>query len=245
MRRARSAVVVMIMDHTSHFAIFDLDDTLYDESQYVKSGFQAVAHHLQQHFGVDANKVVSLCWDIFKKDGRGRVFDYLLPKIGVRSSSDVGSVLVDIYRNHNPSIELFSRVQHLLNTLNRKRVRCFLVTDTRHAVQKRKVEALALGPFFDTMLFTDEYGWKKPAPAIYDYLERQCGVKWPETIVVGDDPTCDFVEPKKRGAYTVRIRIPGLRLASTTGDSLHEAHKEFNSFQKFYDWFRKIHSNVV
>ena len=39
--------------------VFDLDDTLYDEIEYVKSGFIQVANYFSYEFEIDKNTILS------------------------------------------------------------------------------------------------------------------------------------------------------------------------------------------
>jgi putative hydrolase of the HAD superfamily len=55
--------------------LFDLDDTLYDESAFVTSGFRTVAAHLADRFGVDKQEAFSAVMSVLTTEGRGKVFD--------------------------------------------------------------------------------------------------------------------------------------------------------------------------
>lgn len=47
--------------------VFDLDDTLYEELTFVRSGFKSVARLLNEHFQVNARKPSKLCAMFWKK----------------------------------------------------------------------------------------------------------------------------------------------------------------------------------
>ena len=54
--------------------IFDIDDTLYLERDYVRSGFDAVGRALSdERFG-------AYCWDLFCHGVRGNTFELALQK---------------------------------------------------------------------------------------------------------------------------------------------------------------------
>ena len=56
---------------------FDLDDTLYPEIEYVKSGFKAVSEYLTQEISKkDADTLYNSLVSILKENGRGEVFIY-------------------------------------------------------------------------------------------------------------------------------------------------------------------------
>ena len=55
--------------------IFDLDDTLYNEMSYVKSGFNAVAFHLSYLFKIRQESIFNKLLKVLKENGRGKVFN--------------------------------------------------------------------------------------------------------------------------------------------------------------------------
>ena len=58
--------------------LFDLDDTLYLERDFVKSGFRAVAWWLQQENGLPEKETFTRLWSMFTSGERGDLFDRLL-----------------------------------------------------------------------------------------------------------------------------------------------------------------------
>ncbi|HEX2953991.1 MAG TPA: HAD family hydrolase, partial [Bacillota bacterium] len=62
--------------------VFDLDDTLYEELTFVKSGFRAVAGFLQERYGIPAQPSLELMLQKLE-GGRGRIFDDLLLHHGI------------------------------------------------------------------------------------------------------------------------------------------------------------------
>ncbi len=57
--------------------LFDLDDTLYPEMDFVRSALGAVAADLEADVGIDAGFSRMRMLQILRRDGRGRVFDEL------------------------------------------------------------------------------------------------------------------------------------------------------------------------
>jgi FMN phosphatase YigB (HAD superfamily) len=52
--------------------VFDLDDTLYDEIDFVKSGFREISKYLGDE------KYFNFMWEEFLKNGSGKIFDKLI-----------------------------------------------------------------------------------------------------------------------------------------------------------------------
>ena len=58
--------------------IFDMDDTLFLEEDYVLSGFKEVCFFLNYKFGIDANESYNFLKKRFIKHGRNKIFNNLI-----------------------------------------------------------------------------------------------------------------------------------------------------------------------
>jgi putative hydrolase of the HAD superfamily len=189
--------------------VFDLDDTLYDESTYVKSGFRAVAAMLAREHGVDAVWAYRRMLAILRREGRGRVFDRILAEAIGRASQRAVQACVSAYRLHRPSIRLSAPGDAALRRHRDQPL--YLVTDGNKLVQARKVEALGLARRFRRVFITHCYGRAAAKPSLHCFerirqLER-CA--WSELAYVGDNPAKDFVALNTVGALTVRVLTGG------------------------------------
>src|SRR5687767_769940 len=84
--------------------VFDLDDTLYPECDYVRSGFAAVDRWLREHRGVTGFSEIANAH--FRGGRRGNIFDLSLEELGLPRDPALVSRLVTVYREHKPSIRL-------------------------------------------------------------------------------------------------------------------------------------------
>src|SRR5213592_4647719 len=82
--------------------VFDLDDTLYPESAYVRSGFRAVAEEAARRYGVSADEAYSELERLFEDGVRGNTFDRWLSARGI--DGDVADLMA-AYRAHTPTID--------------------------------------------------------------------------------------------------------------------------------------------
>lgn len=188
--------------------VFDLDDTLYPERAYVLSGFQAVATWAEEHLGIPATQAFAELHQLFDEGVRGDTFNRWLESHGLQPDNWVPQ-MVQIYREHHPHIEPYPEVPGLLQSL-RLRYRLGLVTDGHPEVQKRKLAALGLASWFDTLVFSDEWGreaWKPNSRPFEIALER-LGTSGPEAVYVADNPTKDFLGARQVSMWTVRVRRP-------------------------------------
>ncbi len=182
--------------------IFDLDNTLYDERKYVRSGFRAVSEYMAEKFKMDKDQLFRLFLSIFSKKGRGEVFNLALEEFNMKNEETVLE-MVNVYRNHSPIITVSKGTKNILFKL-RQRHRLGLITDGVKKVQEIKVKALDIASFFDVITYAVEYGGKNKE--VFLATLEKLKTKPPYSIYVDDNPTKAFAVAKKLGVHTIRIR---------------------------------------
>jgi len=196
--------------------VFDLDDTLYPESEFVLSGFRAVAAWGYRKLGIDAEKGFSQLRVLFDQGVRGNTFDLWLEQNGFGArAKDIVPQLVEVYRQHWPQIQPFPEVHQVLAHL-RETCSLGLVSDGYLVVQERKLQVLGLAHFFDAVVFSDRLGpeaWK-PSARPFEEVLSLLGVGPQEAAYVGDNPSKDFLGPWRIGMDTVWVHRPGSEYAA-------------------------------
>jgi len=184
--------------------VFDLDDTLYDESAFVDSGFRAVASMLAPRLDTSSDSLHARMTELLDEHGRGEVFDLLLGEHGAANPALVHECLAT-YRAHEPDILLPDPVRAMLGRLAPRGL--YLVTDGDPDVQARKVAALGLAPYFVETYRTGAFGRAagKPSLHCFELIREREGCEWPDLAYVADDPSKDFVSLRSAGARTVRV----------------------------------------
>lgn len=184
--------------------IFDLDDTLYKEIDYVKSGFLAVANELNRLYKWQVAESFNFMLNTLESKGRGAVFNDLLFNKGKLSKKNVKHC-VKIYRQHNPKIFLNTDVQSVLNFFPGNK---YVVTDGHKIVQGNKVKALAIASSFKHIYITHRYGIvnSKPSVFCFELIRKRENCEWSEMCYIGDNPNKDFVNLKPLGVHTIRIK---------------------------------------
>lgn len=190
--------------------VFDMDDTLYPEADFVRSGHRAVAERAWADLGVDIEPELRRR---FAAGQRGDLMSAVLADLGVATPGEdyVGRVLVPAYREHLPAIRPHVETIPVLTALRARGHRLALLSDGWAAVQRRKLEALGLTPFFDEIVITDELGreaWK-PSPIGFERILGALGVTGAQALYVSDNPLKDFAGPHLLGMRTVRVIRPG------------------------------------
>jgi len=185
---------------------FDLDDTLYRELDYVESGFRAVAEHVATAHPITSEAAHEILMKSLECHERGRQFDDLLQAIGAFSVRQ-RDVLVQVYRQHKPEIELPTESSSTLRALAAEGHRLFLVTDGNHHVQNRKVEALGIRSFVEHAYLTGRYGHEatKPGTKVFELMLTRTRAEAADLVYVGDNPRKDFIGVRSLGGSTIRV----------------------------------------
>lgn len=112
--------------------LFDLDDTLYPEREYVRSGFQAVEQVLLQVFEAEER-----LWHFFEEGTTA--IDDLLKQEGI-FSDELKQICVEAYLRHVPCITLYPGVREGLEHLKNIGRHVGLITDGRPEGQRKNIE---------------------------------------------------------------------------------------------------------
>ena len=194
---------------THRVVVFDLDDTLYLERDYVRSGFRAVADEVAKTLPEGGDKIFEILWEGFGRGVRGNSFDRLVSALPDVASAVSVDRMITIYRSHVPKIAPISGAERLLRELGSRNVRCGLITDGPACRQHAKLDALQLGVFFDRVIVNDARDRFKPDERSFMQMERDLGAEGRRCWYVADNPAKDFIGPKQLGWRTIRLKMPG------------------------------------
>jgi putative hydrolase of the HAD superfamily len=188
--------------------VFDLDDTLYLERDFVRGGFRAVGDHLRRELGVRG--FFRAAWKRFIAGERGFVFDRVLADNGIAPDRPLIRTLLRIYRTHSPKLRLCPDARRFLSRPP-DGAAIAIITDGQLPVQKAKVRALGLDKVVDEIVITGQWGprFAKPHPRAYRRLERRFRLPGSACLYVGDNPAKDFQAPRALGWSAIRMRRPG------------------------------------
>lgn len=181
--------------------IFDLDDTLYSEKEYVRSGYREVAKVLPQIQNAEEK-----LWSFFEQGFPA--IDKLLETEGILSDA-IKQKYVQVYRNHVPEIHLSNGVHELLSSLRKNSYKLGIITDGRPEGQRAKIKVLGLGDYVDRIIITDELGgpqFRKPNPKAFAMMKEYLDIPYEKMCYVGDNVRKDFIAPETLGMRTVWFR---------------------------------------
>ncbi len=195
--------------------VFDLDDTLYLERDYVESGLRAVGRWAELQVGLlgAGEDLVGR----FRAGRRERLFDALLADAGIRPAQELIARMLRVYRQHRPAI---APAQDAVRYLARRPSDCAvaIITDGFLDAQKRKIRALGLHALgVGIAICTDRWGrehWK-PSTRAFEYVQSRFELPSEAFAYVADNPVKDFHAPRMLGWRTVQVTRP---------DRVHKEH---------------------
>lgn len=205
--------------------VFDLDDTLYPERQYVRSGFAAVAGFVEETWG--QRGFFEAAWACFEAGQRGTIFNQALHALGLPDTPTHIAACVSAYRQHEPALTLFPDADAAL-TAALAHFQVGVLTDGYLGVQQRKVRSLGLGERVPCVVFSDTWGrdcWK-PHPRPYEAVHAHFQAAPAACVYVGDNPAKDFIGARRVGWRSVRVRRPGTEHGHRTAAPGYEADAE-------------------
>jgi putative hydrolase of the HAD superfamily len=204
-----------------HTLVFDLDDTLYRESEYVISGMYAAGRWLKSQHDIDGFAAVAV--GLFNRGVRKVIFDEALQILKVDSHPVLVAQLLAVYRSHKPVLTLLPDAVDCIKWA-KDRFRLALLTDGYQEVQRNKIKALELEREFPCMVLTDELGsecWK-PSPVGFRQIMSTFDGNARGYVYIADNPRKDFIAPLQLGWRTIRIKRTGCEYASCVSNA-HES----------------------
>lgn len=185
--------------------VLDIDDTLFLERDYARSGFAALSPFIENRLGIAG--FGDICWSLFEQGARSTIFNRALERIEHAADMELIRELVAEYRTHFPKIELLEDARELIETVHGQ-MALAAVSDGPLAAQSQKVAALKLKRWLNPIILTDRWGreWWKPHPRAFAAIEEHFGLTGAALMYVGDNPTKDFIAPRALGWQTVRVR---------------------------------------
>ena len=211
------------MTPKSNVVVFDLDDTLYKEVDYLKSAYTEIAKCVEADDASDIIVEKMLTW----WENGDNVFQRLIETYQLYMTVDD---LLTKYRTHIPKISLDEDTKEVLQRM-KDIVVLGIITDGRSNTQHNKIAALGLDGFMyeeDILVSGDrekdhefhelhEERWEKPSELPFNYFMERYSVnrsvnRKPYTVnyyYVGDNTSKDFVAPNRLGWTTICLLDDG------------------------------------
>lgn len=187
--------MILKADTNSYF-VFDLDDTLYSEIDYLKSAFRSIAKEIAP------DSFNTLYDEMLRSYLSGSdTFQLLIEKYPERNLTV--EKLLYLYRNHYPDITLREGVLEMFTEIRKKKGKIGLITDGRSVTQRNKLKALGLAKSFDRIVISEEFGCQKPDIRIFEsYMSGKNNISY---YYIGDNVNKDFIAPNRLGWNCIGI----------------------------------------
>jgi putative hydrolase of the HAD superfamily len=185
--------------------LLDLDDTCFDQREFLAGAFGAVARRAGELGADEVRLRDALATIAAAGSDRGHIIDQALENAGARVP--VGP-LVDVFRSYRPArLSPYPGVPESLGQM-RRLAPLGLVTNGDPAGQRAKLAALGLEDAFDVMVFSDELGrgFRKPHPVPFCQALRLLDADPGRSFFIGDHPERDIAGAQRAGMRAIRVR---------------------------------------
>lgn len=173
--------------------VFDLDDTLYNELDYLKSAYKSISLYLEPK---DWKQLYSKMFSLYRC--KVNVFEFVANAYNV----DIGR-LVEKYRNHQPDIQLFDGVLDVFDRIKSNKGKIGIITDGRSKTQRAKLQSLGILNYLDSIVISEEIGYEKPSLVNFKVIESSITGK--DYYYIADNFKKDFIAPNSLGWKSVAL----------------------------------------
>ncbi|MDQ0859284.1 HAD family hydrolase [Bacillus sp. V2I10] len=211
--------------------VFDMDDTLYYESDYVRSGMHELEKWVMKNYSV--NGFYGIAMNFFETGENKYIFNKTLDLLKIPYDEKIIQKMINVYRSHKPSILLLDDAKWVLNHIEKK-VKVGLISDGFLEAQINKVQSLGLTQKFHSIILTDQFGrnhWK-PSQRPYEQICINLQVSHDECMYIGDNVKKDFVTANKLGWKTVHVERENGVYSNITEKQEYMAHYKINNLKK-------------
>jgi putative hydrolase of the HAD superfamily len=185
-----------------HFFVFDLDDTLFPEIEFLKSAYRHIANELKPVLEEDIYE------EMFTRyKSKENVFKWVAALEKAVHKPITTDWLIKEYREHVPLVELNSAAALFLEQVKKLSIPAGLITDGRSITQRNKLKSLGIDNYFRDIIISEEFGSEKPDERNFLFFQN----KYPgsEFYFFGDNTVKDFIVPIKLGWSTVCLKDSG------------------------------------
>jgi HAD superfamily hydrolase (TIGR01549 family) len=202
--------------------LFDLDDTLHDDTAAYETAVRRVAADLARSHGIDAEVVFDAYraeaqkfWKELERDhlgtgiveARERMWTIALAAAGLHDPALMRQCAQEYLHHRAAVLELSPGALDLVHALKTHGCKLGIVTNGFAATHHDKIARLGLTPHFDALFLADEMGMVKPDPRVFRHAMTVLGSVAERTAMVGDRYDRDIVGAHTLGIFTVLIDV--------------------------------------
>ncbi|HTV72269.1 MAG TPA: HAD family hydrolase [Candidatus Acidoferrales bacterium] len=207
--------------------LFDLDDTLHDDTAAFVQAARRVADDVARTYGVEAEALArayvsaaeSFWVNLTDRDlavplvsVRSRMWLQALQRVGLDRPELADRAAADYNRYRKEYLTLFPGALELLGSLRARGLKLGLITNGFAETHREKITLLRLDDAFDEIFIADEVGLMKPDRRIFEHACRRLGTSPERAAMVGDRFDRDVRGGQAAGLYTVWFNPHGHRV---------------------------------
>jgi putative hydrolase of the HAD superfamily len=225
--------------------LFDLDDTLHDDTFAYQNAAEEVAREVAAEHGIDAlalkaayiaeaegfwHRLSPLDLQVKLASLRASMWQAALERVGVGDVPELAQRSAERYNAYRTKyFTLFPGAVDLLRTLRERGMKLGIVTNGLSETHREKIALLKISEYFDAIFLSDEVGMVKPDPLLFAHACRTLGAAPAQSAMVGDRYDRDIRGALDAGLYTVWLNVrneslpPGAPPPDATCSSIAEA----------------------
>lgn len=192
--------------------IFDVDDTLYDQSRSFHTTFRKMFEGPFTDEEIDKIYRVSRKYSeiLFDQSEAGEITQFEWQTGRISKACNDFNIPIDInkavdfhhlYVEEQQKIILFDEVEQLLEALHKEGKQLAVLTNGEEKHQAKKIEQLKLTRWIpaENIFISGTHGYAKPKREIFEIIEEKLGLDKTKTIYIGDSFEKDIVGAKQVG----------------------------------------------
>ncbi len=224
--------------------LFDLDDTLHDDTYAYHNAAEEVAREVAAEHGIDALALKAAYiaeaegfWHRLSADDlkvklasiRAGMWQTALESVGVDDWS-VARRSAERYNAYRAKyFTLFPGAIDVLRSLRERGMKLGIVTNGLSETHREKIALLQISEYFDAIFLSDEVGMVKPDPLLFAHACRTLGGAPAHAAMVGDRYDRDIRGAMEAGLFAIWLNVrdeelpPGAVPPDATCSSIAEA----------------------
>ena len=202
--------------------LFDLDDTLYDDTASYRHASERVARDIASECGVDAEALrhayvieAESFWQSLHSGNlqkgtiglRQRMWSAAMRSLGVDDQVLAARAAEAFNHYRKERMELFPGSLELLVSLRERGIVLALVTNGLAETHREKIALLRLELAFDEIIIADEVGMAKPDPRLFAHVCERLGAPPSASVMVGDRFDRDVVGAQGAGLQSIWFNV--------------------------------------
>lgn len=202
--------------------LFDLDDTLHDDTSAYHNAAEEVAHEVAAEHGIDAAALKAAYvaesegfWKRLTADQlrtrlakvRLELWHSALKNVGL-DDLDLAERSADNYHLYRKRhLALFPGAVDLLRSLRARGIKLGILTNGVSETHHEKIALLQLTELFDAIFLADEVGMVKPDPLLFAHACQKLQAPPAASAMVGDRYDRDIAGALDAGLFTIWMNV--------------------------------------